>query len=486
MSSAGSPLRRRPVRRGAARALAGAAGAQLGLALAGRANRWLGPVQVEARARLTRTGGTHVDLPPLGSATLRTHRGPLSVRVRAVGVDPTRAEGLLRMPEGDDDARDVRAQLHRLLGDVGGDAKALGLELAVRASVAALGGAAALGGLALRGARDAGGAAACGAATLAGAGALAAATANRDAWRDPQLSGLLAKAPLILGDLQSAPQRIDTYRDQLADLVRTGTGVYRKITLLPDAPPDDAIRLLHISDIHLSPLAYPLAKALADEYRVDAVLDTGDIVDWGTPAEEALVNQIGALGVPYVYVKGNHDSAGIARAVAKQPNATVLDGRTQPVTVAGLAFVGMPDPRFTPDKTTGDDRAGQRVTAAAEVFAGALRAAGTTADIALVHSPSGGRQLAGTVPLVLCGDTHIRAARRFGATIVLTQGTSGGSGLRGVQAEPTTPVALSVLYLDRTSKQLWGVDEITLGGLGSVELSVVRRPLAALLGEDER
>jgi hypothetical protein len=462
------------------------AGAQLGLALGARARRWLGPVQVEARTRFTRAGGTQVEVAPLGVATLHTHRGPLGVQVRAVGVDPARAEGLLRMPGGDEDARDVRAQLHGLLGDVGDEAKALGRDLAVRATAAALGGAGVLGALALRRPRDAGAAAAFGAATLAGAAVVAAASAKRDAWRDPQLSGLLAKAPLILGDLQTAPQRIDTYRDQLADLVRTGTGVYRKITLLPDAPPDDAIRLLHISDIHLSPLAYPLAQALAEEYRVDAVIDTGDVVDWGTPAEEALVNQIAALGVPYVYVKGNHDSAGIARAVAKQPNATVLDGRTQPVTVAGLAFVGMPDPRFTPDKTTGDDHAGHRVTAAAEVFAGALRAAATRADIALVHSPSGGRKLAGIVPLVLCGDTHIRAARRFGDTIVLTQGTSGGSGLRGVQAEPTTPVDLSVLYLDRTSKQLWGVDEITLGGLGSVELSVVRRPLAALLNESEQ
>ena len=183
------------------------------------------------------------------------------------------------------------------------------------------------------------------------------------------------------------------------------------------------------------------------------MIDTGDVVDWGTPAEEALPGQIGELGVPYVYVKGNHDSDGIARAVARQPNATVLDGHTEPVAVAGVTFVGMPDPRFTPDKTTGDDHAGHRVTAAAEAFAGALRSAGTAAPTSRSCTRRrGGRKLAGIVPLVLCGDTHIRAARRFGDTVVLTQGTSGGSGLRGVQAEPTTP-ARAVGALPRPREQ---------------------------------
>ena len=139
------------------------------------------------------------------------------------------------------------------------------------------------------------------------------------------------------------------------------------------------------------------------------MLDTGDLVDWGTPAEAALAGQIAGLGVPYVYVKGNHDSAGIAAAVARQPNAVVLDAGDPPREVAGLRFVGMADPRFTPDKTTGDDHAAHRVGEAAEVFAATLRAQQSDADIALVHAPAAGRALAGLVPLVLAGDIHRRA-----------------------------------------------------------------------------
>lgn len=471
----------RSAARNAARALAGVTGASLGMTLAGRSRRWLGPIQVSARTALALGGGTRLEIPPAGSATLATHRGLLQVRVIATDVDPKRAEGLLRMPSGDADSQDVKAQLHALLTEAGTEAKALGTVLAARSAAAGIGGAAVLGALALRRPSDAAASAAAGAAALLSAAALAAATADRDAWREPKLSGVLTKAPLILGDLQTAPQRVDMYRAQLADLLRTGTGVYRRIATLPEPPPADAIRLLHISDIHLSPAAFPLTRALIDEYRVDAVIDTGDLVDWGTPAEEAFAQQIADLAVPYVFVKGNHDSDGVARAVAKQPNATVLELGAEPVEVAGVRFAGMADPRFTPDKTTGDDHAEHRVSDKAELFALQLRDADV--DIALAHDPAVARALDGVVPLLLAGHTHKRSVRRSGDTTVLVQGTSGGSGLRGVQQDPPTPVSLSIVYLERATKRLWGADEVTLGGIGSVTLSVVRKSAADLLGE---
>lgn len=52
---------------------------------------------------------------------------------------------------------------------------------------------------------------------------------------------------------------------------------------------------------------------------------------------------------------------------------------------------------------------------------------------------------------------------------------SGGSAPCGVPQEPATPVSLSVLYLDRQTRKLDTVDGITLGGMDSVSLNVVRR-----------
>lgn len=463
-----------PVGRTVARVLAGAAGTSLGLRLAGRTTGSVGPLAVTAALTLARDGGVQVDLPPLGSATIRSHRGPLRVTATTTGVDPARAEALRPGPG----APDLKRQLADSLGR---DARALGRALAVRSALAAIGGAAATAAVVLRRPRDVPAAAATAAALLATAGGVAAATVRRDAWRAPELQGLLTKAPLLLGDLQTAPDRITTYRDQLTELLDTGTRVYRRLATLPEPPPHDAVRLLHVSDIHLSPFAYPLVKALVDDYAIDVVIDTGDLVDWGTPAEQLLARQIGELGAPYLFVKGNHDSSGIADAVAEQPNATVFDLHTAPVEIAGLRFAGMADPRFTPDKTTGDDFADFRVSEAAARFASAVTGQGV--DVLLAHDPAAGRALAGVAPLLLAGHTHKRSVRRFGDTVALVQGTTGGSGLRGVQQEPTTPVSLSVLYIDRTTKRLHTVDEVTLGGLGTVSLNVVRRTAAELLAD---
>ncbi|MEO9139068.1 MAG: metallophosphoesterase [Jatrophihabitans sp.] len=454
------------VGRWAARAVVAAAGASAGLRLASDTSRQIGPLTVRADLDLARDGGVQISL-PLGTAHLQTHRGPLRVNARVVGVDPARADSVLADPA-----------LDAVLTAAGKDAKALAAALAARGIAAALGGAAALAALTWRRPRDVAGSTGWAAAGLATIGALAAATADKDAWRDPELTGLLSKAPLLLGDLQQAPGRLTTYRDQLAELVRTATAVHAAVMRLPEAPPHDAIRLVHISDVHLSPLGLPLARVLVEQYAADAVIDTGDLVDWGTPAEDAFADQIAGLGVPYLYVKGNHDSDGTARAVARQRNAVVFGLDSEPAEVVGLRFAGMPDPRFTPDKTTGDDHAHHRVGEAGAEFAERIR--GRAVDIALVHAPAAGRPLAGLVPLVLAGDIHRRDVRRYGDTTVLVQGTSGGSGLRGVQADPPSPLALSVLFIDRLSRRLWGVDEVTLGGIGSTDVSVVRRTAAEL------
>ena len=307
---------------------------------------------------------------------------------------------------------------------------------------------------------------------VACAAARTAATLDRDAWQQPELTGLLRHAPKVLGDLRNAPNQLEKYRAQLVELLQTADDVRSRVAELPEPPSADSIRLVHVSDIHLSPFALPLTRVLVDRYDAAAVLDTGDLVDWGTPAEEAFADEIGTLGVPYVYIKGNHDSAGIAAAVARQPNATVLDGTA--TDIAGLTIAGMADPRFTADKTTGDDHGMPKVVAAAELFAQQLPGG---VDIALVHSPSAARALAGAVPLVLAGDVHRREIRRLDGTTLLVQGSSGGAGLRGVQQDPPVPLMLSVLHFDARSRRLAAVDEITVGGLGRTEVSVVRRTL---------
>ena len=451
-----------------ARVLTGAAGTSLGLRVGSRIRGRVGPVELEAQLRPARTGGTGIDLVPLGTAQLRTHRGPLRIDVRALDIDADRVPELL-------DPAALRTHAAPA-------AARLGRKLAARATLAGVGGAALTAAGVLRRPRDIAAAAALSAAGLTVAGVVAALTRDPDAWRDPELTGLLTRAPRILGDLRTAPERLAVYRSQLVDLTDTATSVYRHVLALPDEPPDDAIRLVHVSDLHLSPLGLPLAALLAERYSADAVVDTGDLVDWGTAAEERFAAQIATLDIPYLFVKGNHDSAGTAAAVARQPNAVVLDAADPPVHIAGLTFAGMADPRFNPDKTTGDDAAPQRAHEAGHRFAERLRDTGAEVDVALVHDPAAAPALAGLVPLVLAGHVHHRGARSLGETTLLIQGSTGGSGLRGVQHEPPDRLMVSVLHIDRATRRLWGVDDITVGGLGRTDVSVVRHRIGELLG----
>ena len=71
-----------------------------------------------------------------------------------------------------------------------------------------------------------------------------------------------------------------------------------------------AARLLLVSDIH-GANQYALMKTIVQQERIDAVIDSGDLVNFGSATEAdaaGLFKGIASLGVPYLFVKGNHDA----------------------------------------------------------------------------------------------------------------------------------------------------------------------------------
>ena len=107
------------------------------------------------------------------------------------------------------------------------------------------------------------------------------------------------------------------------------------------------VTLLHVSDIHLNPIAFDVITRLVPQFRVDLVVDTGDVTTWGTEVRVTTLSRVAQVGVPYVFVRGNHDSRRTQKAVAASRNAVVLDGDV--VEVAGVMIAGIGDPIFTPD-----------------------------------------------------------------------------------------------------------------------------------------
>ncbi|MGH9231284.1 MAG: metallophosphoesterase family protein [Acidimicrobiales bacterium] len=482
----GSALLRRwgPAARVVLFALVGAASA---LALAGRVPAHVGPFDTTVGARPSLHGGTVIHLAPLGTIALDTHDWPigLDLRVEELGLDE--AERIADNPQviddlGDDVADDVRAALVRLVlrcvlvATVGGIVGGLAARLGWRSAVAGL---------------------ATGAVLVAGAGAGAAATFDTNAVAEPRYTGLLSRAPNAVGDVEDIIDRFGEYREQLSDLVGNVVTLYLAAEDLPTfAPTDDTIRVLHVSDIHLNPQAFDLMEQLTEQFDVDAIADTGDIVDWGTEPESQLLGQIGDLAVPYVFVRGNHDSRTTQRAVADQPNAVVLDGDA--AEVAGLRFWGVGDPRYTPDK---DQPAGPSQQERAEAFAPEVAdelaaAEPPEVDVVLVHDARIAADVGGEVPLVLAGHTHEPSDERIEPieeedgpgdtdttdepppdTRLLVEGSTGGAGLRGLQGDEPKPLQASVLYFDPDSRELLAYDRVSVKGLGETGATIDRHIL---------
>jgi hypothetical protein len=447
-------------------------GGWLGLLIGGRAHVAVGPLETTMSLRPSLVGGAVVDIPPLGTVKVGTHRGPLAVNVTIDQVNVDDARRIFSDP------RTLDALTVRVPADL-----SHGLAvLAARGLLAGTAGAALLGWLALRPRRRGFATGGLALAILLANGAIAWTTLDTTAIREPRYTGLLANAPALLGDAETIASNLDDYREGLAALVTNVSKLYDVTSALPAyAPTNEVTRVLHISDLHDNPTSWPVIKSVVEQFDVDVVVDTGDIVHQGSALENSYVDGISTLPVPYVYVRGNHDSPTTEQAVAAQANAVVLDGDVQ--TVAGLTFVGVGDPRFTPDKTqTGPDRA---EAAAADRVAEPLRAEDRRIDIAVMHNPDGAREFDGLAPYILCGHMHVRDREILpDGSWLFQQGSTGGAGINALKNEEPTPVTLTVFYFDSDTQKLEAWDDITLGGLGLTSATIDRH-LAATFGDPD-
>jgi len=420
-----------------AAAAVGLAGAWLGMLLLAPTTVPMGPFRVEVSAAFGR-GVTRVGLPPFGELTADTHVAPigLSATLRDVGVQRLTdlvaqrgLEGLVDDVERDAPVR-VRAFAWRLLAVAAVGALALAL-LVYRTRVRRI---------------------AVGVATaivvVAASEGLALATFRAEAFAEPTYSGSLALAPKLIGPVHEATGRIEDFRAGLEQLI---DGTVRAYTTIQTAPliDEDTIRVLHISDIHASPLGMDFAREVARGFDVDLVIDTGDLTSFATPVEDLIVARIPAFLRPYVFVRGNHDSRALQAQVARQPNAVVLDGRAE--TIEGLTVYGLGHPTFNP--ATG-------VPADEEAFAESARAAGVAiaadleeldapVDLAAVHDDRMAEAVAGLVPVVISGHFHETRAEVVNGTLFLRIATTGGSGAGIFRGLDEIPLSAEVLYFTR-------------------------------------
>jgi predicted MPP superfamily phosphohydrolase len=455
-------------------ALVALAGVIVGVLLFAHTTSNVGPFSAEMSVRPSVHGGTEVDIPPLGSLYLDSHDGPIHLRVDLGALDQRRTEELIEDPAA------ISAVGEHAIDDVTAGVLRLGLRVLGAAVLCAM----VLAALVFRNVRRVAWSGGIALALTGGSLGIAAGTVNPDSIAEPRYEGLLVNAPAVVGDARRIADDYGRYADQLQHMVANVSRIYTTVSTLPIyEPAAGGVRILHVSDLHLNPAAWPMMRSVVEQFQIDAVVDTGDITDWGSEPEATFVSSIGQLGVPYVYIRGNHDSALTKAAVKAQRNAVVLDNTE--ATVAGLRMAGIGDPRFTPDKDTSPAGSGQsrqaieRVNAVGSELAATIRESGQPADVCMVHDPESASALSGVCPLVLAGHTHQRAVRMLpqmpGAppSRLLVSGSTGGAGLRGLEGEQPTPLSMSVLYFD-PSRQLAAYDDIQVGGTGQAQVTLNR------------
>lgn len=472
------PLTPRDVWRVVALIVLGLVGAGAGAALAPATHADVGPLAVQIKVRPSFHPGVVVQLPPAGSVRFDTHSTPVVVQALIESVDLDEARRVVAQPEA----------LQQLQDQAPDDIKGAALRALAWTLGCALLGAGLLVGVAMRTWQ---GVAAGMSVTVAVAAVLAGATAisfDSEQLAEPRFTGLLSSAPYVQQRTENLAQRLENYRSGLSDFVQSVTTLYALGDRLPGFDPDTGAgvtTVLHISDLHLNPLGYDLTQRLVTQFKVDVIIDSGDLSTWGSTAEKGFVNRAGSFGVPYVFVRGNHDSQRIADAVAKQKNGIVLDDDVR--TVAGLRIAGIADPRNTPAEGEGDTIGKDAVQASVAELTGTIQRydaahAAEPVQIAVVHDPTRLQPILGSVPLVLSGHLHKRSVREEKGTRVMVEGSTGGAGLTSAGFERLTegnpvPLEATLLYFAKSGDragQLVAYDAVTVGGLGLTSVSIDR------------
>jgi predicted phosphodiesterase len=266
----------------------------------------------------------------------------------------------------------------------------------------------------------------------------------------------IPRALQALQTLRLSADRLDDELDtQLVGLARLVSDPAQR------APLDGLPRITVASDLHTNVLALPALDRAANGGPLFLV---GDLSDRGSPLETDLVARIVALGKPFVYVPGNHDSDTLDRRLARA-GAVVLtrrgrlrgDGTYGPVVVreAGLRIAGYDDP-LQRRSADGYRDNGAVITEPMQLaFQAWFSTVRDDVDAVMVHNPKLAqlvfedlrREPLDRPFLFFVGHTHRSQLDRIGQTTVINGGTVGGGGAANV--EDGSPIGIAALTYRR-------------------------------------
>jgi len=425
-------------------------GMMLFISLFGQMNFSIEALQFRLAVQFSDKGVTQVEIPPLGEVRARTHITPVKIIVRLENIDlESLKEFITDSPQQEKIISDVRRQARHIvtlyvikllgLSALGG---AFGIFLMRRKGMLPLlkG---ALGGFALA------------LALLAGTYF----TYDIREFQNPKYEGVLRAAPWMVSLAEEAFGKIETLGQKIQLVATNLYDLFEQIDRLkPLTETESDVKVLHVSDLHNNPAGIEFIQSVSRLFNVDIIIDTGDISDFGTPLEALLLDRLKTINKPYIFIPGNHDSPDIVDHMRQIPGVTVLDGLIE---VKGLRVLGFPDPAsYSNDIIPPSlDDIPQYVERIKEKLA---RVPGDI-DILALHNHRMAGQLAGHAPVIIFGHNHVLMIEEKENSILVNAGTSGASGLRGLQSF-NSPYSVVILYFRKIDGEmkLVAADSITV------------------------
>ena len=394
--------------------------------------------QVRFSLMIFDSGYTQLELPPLGQVRAQTHLPPLMLKATLVNINLDQLQQLLAKVEDPEFLDSLRAAT----------TKKVQIFILRLLALALLGGFA---GPFFFGERDRKRLMAAGLIGVLLLGALLTVsyvTFEPMAFMSPEYEGILQAAPWMFGLLEETLFKVRSLGEQL-ELIATNINVlFEQVESLdPLGTVEGELKVAHISDLHNNPAGIDFVGQVINTFGVHLVIDTGDITDFGTEIEAELAAPIENFGIPYIFVPGNHDAPGVIERMKSIPNVTVLEEGQ--IEIRGLRVAGIADP------SSRDSGMVVAQEAVLDDFAARLSRVLDEAEapphIVAAHHPRIASHFLNRVRVILTGHTHQLSITEEGESVMINAGTTGASGIRGLQARRETPYSLVLLHFGRQS-----------------------------------
>ncbi len=425
-------------------------------------------------------GYTVIDIPPLGTIRARTHQPPLMFRIGLKNINLDRLGELVAAQEPKEIFSELQLILRRqviafllrtiAVAFVGGFGA--GLALFRRLKTALLSG---LVGLLCF-------------AVLIGFSAY---TFDEAAFREPEFEGIMEAAPWLMGVAEEALVAVQGLDEQLKIISDNLLILFESLRYLGGGGSivDGEIKILHISDIHNNPIGISLAKQLASSFAVDLIIDTGDLTDYGTPLEADLVAGIEELGLPWIFVPGNHDSPSVIETFQGMDNVYVLTEDVLYFEDLGMAVAGVADPAAESMAMTIPSR--EEYLNAARRLREKINQSQHKPSLIAAHHPYILEEFTDLYVLLLHGHSHRVNFRTLDNALAVDAGSAGGAGIRGLMTPGELPYSMVLLHCNRRGDEWFATaaDVITVSQLDAgfvLERHLLRQPIPpALLDTEE-